>query len=45
MLFRSQTNPEFLDVVPLRFALFDAKQRYHVPLYFSPWSYMTYRGS
>ena len=41
----AQTNPEFLDVVPLRFALFDAKQRYHVPLYFSPWSYMTYRGS
>ena len=41
----AQSNPEFLDVVPIRVAIFDAKQRYHVPLYFSPWSYMTYRGS
>ena len=40
-----QSNPEFLDVVPLRVAIWDAKQRYHVPLYFSPWGYMTYRGS
>jgi 5-hydroxyisourate hydrolase len=41
----AQSNPEFLDVVPIRIAIFDATQRYHVPLYFSPWSYMTYRGS
>ena len=41
----AQTNPEFLDVVPLRIAIWDDKQRYHVPLYFSPWGYMTYRGS
>jgi 5-hydroxyisourate hydrolase len=41
----TQTNPEFLDVVPLRVAIWDDKQRYHVPLYFSPWGYMTYRGS
>jgi 5-hydroxyisourate hydrolase len=41
----AQSSPEFLDVVPVRVALFDAGQRYHVPLYFSPWSYMTYRGS
>ena len=41
----AQTNPEFLDVVPIRIAIYDAKSRYHVPLYFSPWSYMTYRGS
>ena len=41
----AQSSPEFLDVVPIRVAIFDAKQRYHVPLYFSPWSYMTYRGS
>lgn len=40
-----QSNPEFLDVVPLRIAIWDDKQRYHVPLYFSPWGYMTYRGS
>ena len=41
----AQTSPEFLDVVPIRIAIYDAKSRYHVPLYFSPWSYMTYRGS
>jgi 5-hydroxyisourate hydrolase len=41
----AQTNPEFLDVVPIRVAIYDAQLRYHVPLYFSPWSYMTYRGS
>ena len=40
-----QTAPEFLDVVPIRIAIYDATSRYHVPLYFSPWSYMTYRGS
>ena len=40
-----QSSPEFLDVVPLRIAIWDDKQRYHVPLYFSPWGYMTYRGS
>jgi len=40
-----QTSPEFLDVVPIRVAIYDATSRYHVPLYFSPWSYMTYRGS
>jgi 5-hydroxyisourate hydrolase len=41
----AQTNPEFLDVVPIRVAIYDAQSRYHIPLYFSPWSYMTYRGS
>jgi 5-hydroxyisourate hydrolase len=41
----AQTTPEFLDVVPIRVAIYDAKDRYHIPLYFSPWSYMTYRGS
>ncbi len=41
----AQTIPEFLDVVPIRVAIYDAKSRYHIPLYFSPWSYMTYRGS
>jgi 5-hydroxyisourate hydrolase len=40
-----QTNPEFLDVVPIRVAIYDGQSRYHIPLYFSPWSYMTYRGS
>ena len=41
----AQTAPEFLDVVPIRVAIYDAQSRYHIPLYFSPWSYMTYRRS
>ena len=39
------TDPAFLDTVPVRIAIFDAKQSYHVPLYFSPWSFLSYRGS
>lgn len=37
-------DPAFLDTVPVRFAIFDAKQTYHVPLYFSPWGILSYRG-
>ena len=47
--FRAQglalAEPPFLDVVPVRFAIADADQHYHVPLLCSPWSYATYRGS
>jgi len=35
----------FLDEVPVRFAVADADEHYHVPLLVSPWSYTTYRGS
>jgi 5-hydroxyisourate hydrolase len=35
----------FLDVVPVRFAIADASAHYHVPLLCSPWGYTTYRGS
>lgn len=38
-------EPAFLDVVPVRFGIFDAKQGYHVPLLCTPWTYTTYRGS
>ena len=38
-------DPPFLDVVPIRFAVSDPTQHYHVPLIVSPWSYSTYRGS
>lgn len=38
-------TPNFLDIVPIRFTIFDDKQNYHVPLLVSPWSYSTYRGS
>jgi len=38
-------EPPFLDLVPLRFNVFDPAQHYHVPLLCSPWSYSTYRGS
>jgi 5-hydroxyisourate hydrolase len=35
----------FLGRVPIRFAVADPSQHYHVPLLASPWSYSTYRGS
>ena len=35
----------FLGVVPVRFRVADAAQKYHVPLLVTPWSYSTYRGS
>ncbi len=38
-------EPAFLEHVPLRFGIADAKGHYHVPLLVSPWSYSTYRGS
>ncbi len=38
-------NPPFFDKVPVRFAIFDAAQSYHVPLICTPWTYSTYRGS
>ena len=39
-------DPVFLDqVVPLRFAIFDIKQHFHVPMLCTPWSCATYRGS
>lgn len=40
-----QSDPPFLDLVPVRFAIFDRTANYHVPLLVSPWSYSTYRGS
>lgn len=38
-------EPAFLDRVPVRFGIFDAKAGYHVPLVCTPWTYSTYRGS
>jgi 5-hydroxyisourate hydrolase len=38
-------EPRFLDIVPIRFGISDAAQKYHVPLLVSPWAYSTYRGS
>lgn len=35
----------FLDRVPVRFAIADARANYHVPLLVTPWAYQTYRGS
>jgi hydroxyisourate hydrolase len=35
----------FLDQVPVRFGIADAKASYHVPLLVSPWAYSAYRGS
>ncbi len=36
--------PRFLDQIPIRFGLSEAKH-YHVPLLLSPFGYSTYRGS
>ncbi|QOF81469.1 hydroxyisourate hydrolase [Variovorax sp. 38R] len=33
------------DVVPVRFAIADATQHYHVPMLCAPWFFSTYRGS
>jgi 5-hydroxyisourate hydrolase len=40
------SDPLFVDrTVPVRFAIADPKQHYHVPLLCTPWSASTYRGS
>src|SRR3984885_13317519 len=39
------TNPPFLGVVPIRFAVAEPEADYHVPIIVTPWSYSTYRGS
>ena len=41
----AMSEPPFLDLVPIRFAVADANAHYHVPLVATPWSYSTYRGS
>src|SRR5205085_5923008 len=41
-----ERDPLFVDrVVPVRFALSDVRQHYHVPMLCTPWSCSTYRGS
>jgi 2-oxo-4-hydroxy-4-carboxy-5-ureidoimidazoline decarboxylase len=39
------SDPPFLGVVPVRFAVAEPEGKYHVPLSVSPWAYSTYRGS
>ncbi len=39
------TDPPFLDVVVIDFAVADAGRHHHVPLLISPYGYSTYRGS
>jgi 5-hydroxyisourate hydrolase len=41
----SMSDPAFLNIVPIRFAIADPGAHYHVPLVATPWSYSTYRGS
>ncbi|MGT2479108.1 hydroxyisourate hydrolase (plasmid) [Methylobacterium oryzae CBMB20] len=38
-------TPNFLGLVPIRFRIRDANQRYHLPVLFTPWGYSYYRGS
>jgi 2-oxo-4-hydroxy-4-carboxy-5-ureidoimidazoline decarboxylase len=40
-----QSDPPFLDRIPLRFSVSDPEGHLHVPLLVTPWSYATYRGS
>ena len=39
------SDPPFLTIVPVAFAIADPNAHYHVPLLVSPWGYTTYRGS
>ncbi len=39
------SDPPFLDLILLRFAVGDPEGHLHVPLLVTPWSYATYRGS
>jgi 2-oxo-4-hydroxy-4-carboxy-5-ureidoimidazoline decarboxylase len=39
------TDPPFLGVIPIRFAVAEPEGHYHVPIIVTPWSYSTYRGS
>jgi 2-oxo-4-hydroxy-4-carboxy-5-ureidoimidazoline decarboxylase len=41
----TQSDPPFLDTVPVQFAVAEPEGHYHVPLLVTPWSYSTYRGS
>ena len=41
----AQTDPPFLDQVPVRFTIAEPTGHYHVPLLVSPYGYSTYRGS
>lgn len=38
------TEPDFLDIIPIRFTM-QAADHYHVPLLLSHYGYSTYRGS
>ena len=42
---QADTDPLFLDQVPIRFGINDANAHYHVPLLLSPFGFSTYRGS
>ncbi|MFZ0425679.1 MAG: 2-oxo-4-hydroxy-4-carboxy-5-ureidoimidazoline decarboxylase [Xanthobacteraceae bacterium] len=39
------SDPPFLGIVPIRFAVAEPEAHYHVPIIVTPWSYSTYRGS
>lgn len=41
----ADSEPLFLDQIPIRFGINDVTSHYHVPLLLSPFGYSTYRGS
>ena len=42
---QNDSDPAFLDIIPLCFGINDTNSHYHVPLLVSPYSYSTYKGS
>ena len=38
-------KPTFLNEVPVNFFISNSKEKYHIPLIFSPWGFQSYRGS
>jgi 5-hydroxyisourate hydrolase len=41
----AQSEPLFLDIIPIRFGINDETSHYHVPLLLSSFGFSTYRGS
>lgn len=41
----TQSEPLFLNIIPIRFGINEHDSHYHVPLLLSPFGYSTYRGS
>tara|TARA_A100001011_G_C13910591_1_gene674888 strand:- start:196 stop:573 length:378 start_codon:yes stop_codon:yes gene_type:complete len=45
LYFKDLSENLFLEEIPIRFAISQTEEHYHVPLLLSPFGYSTYRGS